>query len=129
MAFSLGKRLKATRESLGLTQEQVIEQLEIRYGVSLSQQAMSSIENGKRKVDAERELPALAAVYGQAIDSFYDSWELPEGGKSRKRELAAPTVRSPQDVRAIATVDLEALTKRDMLELAAELIYNVLEEP
>ncbi|WP_254563867.1 helix-turn-helix transcriptional regulator [Oscillatoria sp. HE19RPO] len=129
MAFSLGKRLKATRESLGLTQEQVIEQLEIRYGVSLSQQAMSSIENGKRKVDAERELPALAAVYGQAIDSFYDSWALPEGGKSQKRAFAAPAVRSPQDVRAIATVDLEALTKRDMLELAAELIYNVLEEP
>ncbi|MCT7957966.1 helix-turn-helix transcriptional regulator [Laspinema palackyanum] len=129
MAFSLGKRLKATRESLGLTQEQVIEQLEIRYGVSLSQQAMSSIENGKRKVDAERELPALAAVYGQAIDSFYDSWGLPEGGKSQKREFAKPAGRSPQDVRAIATVDLEALTKRDMLELAAELIYNVLEEP
>ncbi len=129
MAFSLGKRLKATRESLGLTQEQVIEQLEIRYGVSLSQQAMSSIENGKRKVDAERELPALAAVYGQAIDSFYDSWALPEGGKSPKRAFATPAVRSPQDVRAIATVDLEALTKRDMLELAAELIYNVLEEP
>ncbi|MCT7967769.1 helix-turn-helix domain-containing protein [Laspinema sp. D1] len=129
MAFSLGKRLKATRESLGLTQEQVIEQLEIRYGVSLSQQAMSSIENGKRKVDAERELPALAAVYGQAIDSFYDSWALPEGAKSQKRAFAAPAVRSPQDVRAIAPVDLEALTKRDMLELAAELIYNVLEEP
>jgi hypothetical protein len=32
-------------------------------------------------------------------------------------------------VRAIATVDFDALTKRDMLELAAKLIYNVLEEP
>ena len=51
------------------------------------------------------------------------------GGKPQKRAFAAPAARSPQDVRAIATVDLEALTKRDMLELAAELIYNVLEEP
>jgi transcriptional regulator with XRE-family HTH domain len=119
MAFSLGKRLKATRESLGFTQEQVIELLEIRYNVTLSQQAISSIENGKRKVDAERELPALAALYGKPIDYFYDSWQL--------SETPEPAPRSPTPVRTSVTVDFDALTKRDKLQLAAELIYRVLE--
>ncbi len=35
---------------------------QIRYGVTFSQQAISWIANGKPKVDAERELPAFAAV-------------------------------------------------------------------
>ena len=114
MAFSLGKRLKATRESLGLTQEQVIEQLENRYGITLSQQAISCVENGKRKVDAERELPAFAGVYGKPIDYFYETLE-----------LATPPI--PKRKSAI-TVDLDALTHRDKLELAAELIHNVLQQ-
>ncbi|MEG4520015.1 MULTISPECIES: helix-turn-helix transcriptional regulator [unclassified Microcoleus] len=118
MAFSLGKRLKATREALGLTQEQVIEQLELRYGISLSQQAISCIENGKRKVDAERELPAFAAVYGKPIDYFYETLELP---------AASPAAPTPKR-RSAVTVDMEALTHRDKLELAAELIHNVLQE-
>lgn len=118
MAFSLGKRLKATRESLGLTQEQVIEQLEIRYNVTMSQQTLSTIENGKRKVDAERELPAFAGVYVKTIDYFYESLELP---------TAPPSAPTPKRRSAI-TVDLEALTHRDKLELAAELIHNVLQE-
>ncbi|MFE1747113.1 helix-turn-helix domain-containing protein [Coleofasciculus sp. H7-2] len=118
MAFSLGKRLKATRESLGLTQEQVIEQLEIGYNLSLSQQALSYIENGKRKVDAESELPAFAGVYGKPIDYFYETLELPTAPP------AAPMLRT----RSVVTVDLEALTLRDKLELAAELIHNVLQE-
>lgn len=118
MAFSLGKRLKATRESLSLTQEQVIEQLEIRYGITLSQQAISCIENGKRKVEAERELPAFAGVYGKPIDYFYETLELP---------TAPPSAPIPKR-RSVVTVDLEALTHRDKLELAAELIHNVLQE-
>lgn len=118
MAFSLGKRLRAIRESLGLTQEQVIEQLDIRYGISLSQQAISCIENGKRKVDAEKELPALAGIYGKSIDYFYETLELPTAPP------AAPMLRT----RSVVTVDLEALTLRDKLELAAELIHNVLQE-
>ena len=119
MAFSLGKRLKATREALGLTQEQVIEQLELRYGITLSQQAISCIENGKRKVDAERELPAFAAVYEKPIDYFYETLELP---------AAAPPVAPAPKRRSKVTVDMDALTHRDKLELAAELIHNVLQE-
>ena len=118
MAFSLGKRLKATRESLGLTQEQVIEQLEIRYEITMSQQALSCIENGKRKVEAERELPAFAAVYGKPIDYFYETLELP----------TVSSVSSVSRARSIVTVDLEALTQRDKLELAAELINNILQQ-
>ncbi|MCL1466677.1 helix-turn-helix domain-containing protein [Argonema galeatum] len=118
MAFSLGKRLKATRESLGLTQEQVIEQLENRYGITLSQQAISCVENGKRKVDAEKELPAFAGVYGKTIDYFYETLELP---------TTPPPPPIPKRKSAI-TVDLDALTHRDKLELAAELIHNVLQQ-
>lgn len=118
MTFSLGKRLKATRESLGLTQEQVIEQLENCYGIILSQQAISTIENGKRKVDAERELPAFAGIYGKTIDYFYESLQLP---------TTLPSTPIPKR-KSVVTIDLEALTDRDKLELAAELIHNVLQE-
>lgn len=118
MPFSLGQRLRSIRESLGMTQEQVIEQLDIRYGITLSQQAISCIENGKRKVDAESELPAFAGVYGKPIDYFYETLELPTAPP------AAPMLRT----RSVVTVDLEALTLRDKLELAAELIHNVLQE-
>jgi transcriptional regulator with XRE-family HTH domain len=118
MPFSLGKRLKATRESLGLTQEQVIEQLEISYNVTISQQALSTIENGKRKVDAERELPAFAGVYGKPIDYFYETLELP----------TAPTTSLISPTRSVVTVDFDALTHRDKLQLAADLIHNILQE-
>jgi len=118
MAFSLGKRLKAIRESLGLTQEQVIERLEIRYNVTMSQQALSCIEHGKRKVDAERELPAFASVYGKPIDYFYETFEL----------SAAPSATPASKRLSVVTVDMEALTHRDKLELAAELIHNVLQQ-
>ena len=118
MAFSLGRRLKATREHLELTQEQVIEQLETCFGIVLSQQAISHIENGKRKVDAERELPAFATLYGKPIDYFYE-----------KVEVASFTaVPSKKTIRPLIKIDLAALTHRDKLELAADLIHNVLKE-
>jgi hypothetical protein len=41
MAFSLGKPLKAVRESLGLTQEQVIEPGSIHSDITMSQQTLS----------------------------------------------------------------------------------------
>ncbi|WP_017719819.1 helix-turn-helix domain-containing protein [Kamptonema formosum] len=118
MAFSLGQRLRTTRELLGLTQEQVIKQLKTNYGVNLSQQALSCIENGKRKLDAERELPALAAAYGKPIHYFYDSWEMPP---------APPTPPVPKASSA-ATADFQTLTQRDKLHLAAELIQSLLPE-
>ncbi len=68
-----------------------------RYGVTLSQQVISWIANGKPKVDAERELPAFAAVYGQPIDYF-------------------------------VFVDYDALTQQGKLQLAADLIHQVLPE-
>ncbi|OCR00857.1 transcriptional regulator [Oscillatoriales cyanobacterium USR001] len=118
MAFSLGQRLRATRELLGMTQEQVIEQLEIKHDITMSQQTLSTIEHGKRKVEAERELPAFAAVYGKPIDYFYETLELP---------ATHPVVSIPRK-RSLVTVDLDALTQRDKLELAVELIHNVLQE-
>lgn len=116
MAFSLGQRLRATRELLGLTQEQVIEQLENRFDVVMSQQTLSTIENGKRRVEAEKELPAFAAVYGKSIDYFYETLSLPIEASGRDR------------LPSIITADLDALTQRDKLELAAELIHHVLQE-
>jgi transcriptional regulator with XRE-family HTH domain len=118
MAFSLGQRLRATRELLGMTQEQVIEQLEIRHDITISQQTLSTIEHGKRKVDAESELPAFASVYGKPIDYFYETFEL----------LAAPSATPAPKRLSVVTVDMEALTHRDKLELAAELIHNVLQQ-
>lgn len=118
MAFSLGQRLRTTRELLGLTQEQVIEQLEIVHNVTISQQALSTIENGKRKVDAERELPAFAGVYGKPIDYFYETLELP----------TVPPVPPIPSTRSVVTVDMDALTHRDKLQLAADLIHNILQE-
>ncbi|MEG4850654.1 helix-turn-helix transcriptional regulator [Microcoleus sp. B5-D4] len=117
--FHACQRLRATRELLGLTQEQVTEQLEINYDITMSQQTLSTIENGKRKVDAERELPAFAAVYSKPIDYFYETLELP---------AAAPPAAPAPKRRSVVTVDMEALTQRDKLELAAELIHNVLQE-
>jgi transcriptional regulator with XRE-family HTH domain len=115
MAFSLGQRLRAARELSGMTQEQVIEQLENRFDIEISQQTLSTIEMGRRRVDAERELPAFAAIYGRAIDYFYESLDL-------------PLTPSSTSFRSSITVDFDALTQRDKLELAAELIHTVLQE-
>ncbi|MEG4860582.1 helix-turn-helix transcriptional regulator [Microcoleus sp. K1-B6] len=117
--FHACQRLRATRELLGMTQEQVIEQLENNYDITMSQQTLCTIEHGKRKVDSERELPAFAAVYSKPIDYFYETLELP---------AAAPPVAPAPKRRSVVTVDMEALTHRDKLELAAELIHHVLQE-
>jgi transcriptional regulator with XRE-family HTH domain len=117
MRFSLGKRLRNVRESLGLTQEQVIEQLEDRYSVILTQQAVSCIENGKRKVDAERELPALAGIYGKSIDYFYENLGLSKTSSVIQEQIQ---VRN--------SLNLDTLSIRDKLELVAEIIHNVLQD-
>jgi transcriptional regulator with XRE-family HTH domain len=116
MAFSLGKRLRAVRESLGLTQEEVIEQLENSYGIILTQQAISCIEHGKRKVDAEKELPALAGIYGKSIDYFYENLDL-----YNRQALQ-------QQNKSVITPEVETLSPHDKLKLAAELIQNVLQD-
>ncbi|MDX2242549.1 MAG: helix-turn-helix transcriptional regulator [Leptolyngbyaceae cyanobacterium bins.302] len=116
MAISLGQRLKATRELLSMTQEQVIEQLENRFDIVISQQTLSTIETGKRRVDAEKELPAFAAIYSRPIDYFYENLSLP------------PAASSTSSSRIAVASDFEALTQRDKLMLAVELIHNVLQE-
>ena len=56
----LGARLKEAREYLGLSQEEVAQQL------GIARAAISLIESGQRKVDA-LELKKLAAVYQRSV--------------------------------------------------------------
>jgi transcriptional regulator with XRE-family HTH domain len=99
-----------------MTQEQVIEYLEIRYALVMSQQTLSHIENGKRKVDAERELPAFSGIYGKPIDEFYETLNLSFKTGTRLQGKQDKTVK----------VDLDGLTQQEKLELAIELIQDVL---
>lgn len=110
MKFSLGQRLGATRRLLGFSQQQVIAQLKHRYGVHLSQQSLSALEHGKRKINAETELPALAALYGKPIHYFYESWEA----------TSTPKPHIP--------LDLEALTPQEKLQLAAQILDRLLRD-
>ncbi|HEY9849372.1 MAG TPA: hypothetical protein V6D28_07930 [Leptolyngbyaceae cyanobacterium] len=57
-------------------------------------------------------------MYGKTIDYFYETLEL---------ATAPPPAPLPKR-KSVVTVDLEALTHRDKLELAVELIHNVLQE-
>ena len=59
----LGKRIRETREYIGLTQQQVAETL------SVPRSAISDIETGKRKVTAE-ELKSLANLFKHPISHF-----------------------------------------------------------
>jgi len=59
----LGKRIRETREYIGLTQQQVAETL------SVPRSAISGIETGKRKVTAE-ELNSLANLFKHPVSHF-----------------------------------------------------------
>jgi len=59
----LGKRIRETREYVGLTQQQVAESL------SVPRSAISDIETGKRKVTAE-ELKKLANLLKHPVSHF-----------------------------------------------------------
>lgn len=59
----LGKRIRRTREYIGLTQQQVAESL------SVPRSAISDIETGKRKVTAE-ELKRLANLLKHPVSHF-----------------------------------------------------------
>lgn len=61
----LGRRLKAVRESVELTQREVSEKTDI------GRSALSDIENGKRRVDSV-ELEALAELYGVRVSDFFE---------------------------------------------------------
>ncbi|MEU9015714.1 helix-turn-helix transcriptional regulator [Streptomyces sp. NPDC048479] len=70
----LGRRLKATREYLGLSQQQVSE----RTGIVRS--AVSDIERGVRKVDT-MELKKLARLYRLSASYFLDDDEAADAGE------------------------------------------------
>ncbi len=59
----LGKRIRETREYIGLTQQQVASAL------SVPRSAISDIETGKRKVTAE-ELKSLADLFKHPVSHF-----------------------------------------------------------
>ncbi|MCQ9178635.1 helix-turn-helix domain-containing protein [Streptomyces sp. IBSBF 2953] len=70
----LGQRLKATREYLGLSQQQVAE----RTGIVRS--AVSDIERGLRKVEV-MELQKLARLYRLPASYFLDEEESADAGE------------------------------------------------
>jgi transcriptional regulator with XRE-family HTH domain len=68
----LAARLREARESAGLSQEQVAQEL------ALPRPAISQIENGHRRVEA-LELARLAKLYGRQLSFFAD--EEPVGAR------------------------------------------------
>ncbi len=88
----LAERLREAREYLGLSQQFVADQ------TGIPRVAISSIENGKRKVDA-LELEALARLYKYPITYFLDG-----------------ALEAPASVRALAR-EAEKLTERDRHEV------------
>jgi transcriptional regulator with XRE-family HTH domain len=67
-AILLAERLKETREYLGLSQQTVADY------VGISRAAVSSIESGKRRVDA-LELEKFSELYKYPIQYFYGEEE------------------------------------------------------
>lgn len=72
-AYEVGKKLCLIRESRGLTQNQVVEQLALQ-GISLSRETLSKIENGNRSISAV-ELNTLCKIFDVEIKSLFDQSE------------------------------------------------------
>jgi transcriptional regulator with XRE-family HTH domain len=68
----LGARLKAAREYLGLSQQEVAQAIE-----GLSRSAISLIESGQRNVTAS-ELKSLAALYEKPMAELTGAENIPE---------------------------------------------------
>lgn len=88
--ISLGQRIKQIRESLGLSQQIVAEQL------GVSRPSISLIENGERRVCAE-ELRKLAEIFNMSVDALLDPRKEPhvmirESGEVYRAE-AKPRMR------------------------------------
>jgi len=64
--FKLGQKLKQAREQIGLTQEEVSQEMGFD-----SQVTISSIESGQRKVKAN-ELALFAKIYHRSVERFLD---------------------------------------------------------
>ncbi|MEU2982044.1 helix-turn-helix domain-containing protein [Streptomyces hirsutus] len=82
----LGRRLKDTREYLGLSQQQVAE----RTGIVRS--AISDIERGMRRVEV-MELQKLARLYRLSVSYFLDEDEAADAGEHAFAGL--PRTRQP----------------------------------
>lgn len=82
----LGRRLKDTREYLGLSQQQVAE----RTGIVRS--AVSDIERGVRRVEV-MELKKLARLYRLSVSYFLDEDEAADAGEHALAGL--PRTRQP----------------------------------
>jgi transcriptional regulator with XRE-family HTH domain len=117
MTVRLGQRLRAIRELMGMTQEKVIERLELEHNIMMSQQTLSCIENGKRRIDAEKELPALAYIYGKPIDYFYQSYD----------NIINSKETTPIENESNITINLNILTQKDKLQLIIMLVNDLIE--
>jgi len=87
----IGARLKAAREYLGLSQQDVAEEVS-----GLSRSAISLIESGQRNVTAS-ELKALAALYERPMAEFIGSEKVPELPKEARFVARNMTKLSAQD--------------------------------
>ncbi len=58
-----GPKLRGARNNSGLSQEQVVEKLEVDFEIKLDQSALTRLENQKRSID-DREVEALCKIYG-----------------------------------------------------------------
>jgi transcriptional regulator with XRE-family HTH domain len=91
----LAARLKAAREYLGLSQEEVADLLKV------PRSAISLIEKGGRRVDA-LELKQLARIYQRNVHYFTDATEVPE--------LADQVAHLARTASTLKPKDLEELT-------------------
>lgn len=67
-----GAKIKARREDLGLSQNDLAMALKIDQG------KVSLVEKGLRRVDVVKELPILAKTLQVTIDWFYESTDTPK---------------------------------------------------
>lgn len=70
--FQFGAKIKARREELGLSQNDVGMALKIDQG------KVSLIEKGQRRVDVVKELPVLAKLLRVPIGWFFEETEAPK---------------------------------------------------
>lgn len=94
---SVGERIRARRQALGLTQDELAR----RAGISKS--FLSDVENGKRSVSADNLLD-LGQVLGRSLDYLMtgESTGVPGAGPVEER-AAAKEVRIPTSLSAFAS--------------------------
>lgn len=66
----IGPRIKEARLALGLSQEKVVELLELDHGIKMDRSALTRLENRKRSVD-DFEIRALSLILGRDVGWFF----------------------------------------------------------